>query len=116
VGYLITARHVITDRKTGRYYPRIWYRLNLLGGGTDTQERYVSDKGPEKNLAFHPDEAVELAAISVIPEENKHDFRVVGEGDLISERQLVDLDIKEGTEMFFIGLFSQFLGTRKIIQ
>lgn len=105
--YLVTAKHILRG-SDGLYLPRIWLRLNKKAGGYLTIEVPLRETG-EKSVYVHPDRDVDLAVIPVqIPAEL--DVIVLPVSALTTKDDFSNLQIGEGTDVFFTGLFVPYFG------
>jgi hypothetical protein len=111
--YLVTAKHVLqaTDHKS--WLPKIFLRLNTRTGGSETIEIPLSFSGVDRTVFLHSDPSVDLATIPGLPDLAKFDYKVLPEEIITTEQDFKSLGITEGSEVFFTGLFSPYLGTRK---
>jgi hypothetical protein len=111
--YLVTAKHVLqaTDHKS--WLSKIFLRLNTRTGGSEILEIPLSFSGVDRTVFLHSDSSVDLAAIPCLPDQVKFDFKILPEELLTTEQDFKTLGITEGSEVFFTGLFSPYLGTRK---
>lgn len=108
--YLATARHVISKTPFGALHPHIYVRLSKRGGGTDIVKIPLISSGPQQSVFLHPDNSVDLAVIPGLPDESKVDFRFFPDDLLTTREKFSELGIREGSEVFFAGLFTHFLG------
>ena len=112
-GYLVTAAHVVMPVAPGPLFSEVWIRLNRKGGGVDFVRLDLHEDGPQRNVFFHSDATVDLVAIPFLPKESDYDFRVIPEEMLTAKDELAKLNIREGTEVFFVGLLAQFTGEQR---
>jgi hypothetical protein len=111
--YLVTAKHVLQNPDHKSWLPKILLRLNTKDGGAEAVEVPVSLTGTNKTVFQHPDPSVDIAIIPALPDQNKFDFKVLPEDMITTEKDFKDLKITEGSEVFFTGLFSPYVGTRR---
>lgn len=111
--YLVTAKHVLRTPDHKSWLPKIFLRLNTKTGGSEILEIPLSLSGVNKTVFLHTDPSVDIAVIPGLPDENKFDFKFLPEDMVTTEKDFKDLKITEGSEVFFTGLFSPYIGTRK---
>lgn len=111
--YLVTAKHVLQDSDHKSWLPNIFLRLNTKNGGSEIVEIPVSPSGTNKTVFLHPDPSVDIAVIPALPDQNRFDFKILPENMITTEKDFKDLNITEGSEVFFTGLFSPYVGTRR---
>ena len=113
--YLVTARHVLKD-SSGQYYPTVSIRLNKKDGGSQMITLPLTEKGGAfvKGAATvyeHPtDHTVDLAVIPLLPSQSIFDFQFIPDEMLTTKDTFQELNISEGSDVFFSGLFAQFIG------
>lgn len=111
--YLVTAKHVLRTPDHKSWLPKIFLRLNTKNGDSEIIEVPVSLSGANKTVFLHPDPSVDIAVIPALPDQNKFDFKFLPDDMITTEKDFKDLNITEGSEVFFTGLFSAYVGTRK---
>jgi len=111
--YLVTAKHVLRSPDHKSWLPKIFLRLNTKNGGSEILEVPVSLSGEHKSVFLHWDEDVDIAVLPALPDQNKFDFKFIPEDMLTTERDFKNLNIIEGSEIFFTGLFSAYVGAQK---
>lgn len=105
--YLVTAKHVLLDKK--EFLPTIAIRLNSKIGDSKLIE--VSLKDIE--IFMHEDKDVDIAVFNCLPDENKYDFKFI-QNDLIASQEIINKhEISEGDEVFFSGLFTSHVGQKR---
>lgn len=113
--YLVTARHVLTD-PSGQYYPTVWIRLNKKDGGSQmitlllTRNGGAFVKGAATVYEHPTDHTVDLAVIPFLPSQSVFDFQFIPDEMLTTKDTFQKLNISEGSDVFFTGLFAQFIG------
>jgi len=112
-GYLITAGHVLRSNPTGPLLPEVWIRLNRREGGVDFIRLELREESPRRNVFFHADSAVDLVAVPFLPSQSEYEFKLLPEDMLTAQDELAKLNIREGTEVFFLGLLVQFTGEQR---
>ncbi len=111
-GYFVTARHVLVG-SPGRFHPKIWLRFNTHDGGSDLEELRLEVPG-RKTVYTHPTESgVDIAVIPVFPNVEKYDFKLLTENYLTTRESVADLNIGEGSDVFFTGLFTNYVGRKR---
>jgi hypothetical protein len=106
--YLVTAKHVLqTD--SGEIYGKILVRINTKSGLTENIELDLS----QHPVLTHPDENVDLAATLLHPCEEYFDYLSITEDYFTNDTILVEKNIREGSRVFFAGLFSHFYGKQR---
>lgn len=111
--YLVTAKHVLRTPDRKSWLPKIFLRLNTKAGGSEIFEVPLALSGANKNVFLHTDPSVDIAVIPALPDEKKFDFKFLPEDMVTTEKDFKDLNITEGSEVFFTGLFTPYVGTRK---
>lgn len=109
--YLVTARHVLTDRQ-GRYYPDIYIRMNKISGGSEIIRVPLSGEGALP-IYKHVDEKVDIVVLPVRPRDDVYQYRVLTDNMISTREQFVEAGIREGDEVFFTGLFASFFGAER---
>ena len=109
-GYLVTAKHVLKSPE-GRYFSRIFLRLNKLKGDAEYVPLDLTQEG--HSLIFtHSDPTVDIAVVPAIPKGSDVDFKTIPH-DLVLEKTFGELNISEGSEVFFTGLFTNYVGEHR---
>lgn len=108
VVYLVTAAHVL---QRGTAPKSVWrehayVRLNTLEGGSEVAKLPILDAQGELLPLVLRDDTVDLAAIRVSPDPNRFDYKMVVASMLASQHDFSSLPIREGSELFFVGLFA----------
>jgi hypothetical protein len=111
--YLVTAKHVLRTNDNKAWLPTVFVRLNRKDSGSDTLRLDLIAEGKEKNIFTHPDPSVDIAVIPVLPDETKYDFKIIQDDLLTSKEDFKKLNITEGSEVFFTGLFVQHIGEQR---
>lgn len=107
--FLVTARHVLKNPR-GKYYHRIWIRLNTRDGGSKMIPLSLTGAGAV-HVYEHPTEpSVDLAVIPALPDKSLYDFEFIPDEMLTTKESFSELHISEGTDVFFSGLFLPFIG------
>lgn len=111
--YLVTAKHVLQDESTGKLLSKVLLRLNTPTGTSKMLPLPLTTAGPRQNVFMHKDATVDLAVIPLAPDQNEFQYKVIGEELLTSRKDILDLKIREGTDVFFVGLFAPYLGNQR---
>jgi len=107
-GYFVTAKHVLQD-ENGNFLQEIVLRLNQRDGNAT----YASYQLIPKNIFLHKENEVDLAVISIAPEQTTIDYKFI-QHDLIATPEYIQQQkIEEGDDVFFTGLFTSYLGKKK---
>lgn len=110
-GYLVTAKHVLQD-PARRFFPSVFIRLNKRAGGAEIIE--IPLRGSDAPPVYqHPDADVDLAVIPMLPNQDRYSFKFVPQEMLLPQERYKDAPLREGEEVFFAGLFWQFVGERR---
>lgn len=110
--YLVTAKHVLQDVKSN-YLPAVFVRLNKKNGDVETLRLDIVIEGKNKNIFTHNDQSVDIAVIPALPDQNKYDFKFLPADYICKKEDYKNLNISEGSEIFFTGLFSPHTGEHK---
>jgi hypothetical protein len=115
--YLVTSAHVLQEKTTGRYYKTIWLRVNTLQGGVNFSRLDLNAALPpfrqeDKNIFLHANSSVDLAVIPVWLNSADLDIKTLPAEKFIpkSKGEFSDLKISIGSDVFFTGLFTDFIG------
>lgn len=111
--FFITARHVLMDSGQQHNLDSILIRYNVPSGGCEWAALKLCFSGPKQNVFLHPDPSVDVAVIPVHLDLTKIDVVIPAVHDLISKADFASLDIHEGSEVFFTGLFTPYLGEKR---
>jgi hypothetical protein len=115
--YLVTAKHVVHTNSNDFQSPlftRLWVRVNNKAGGFTMFPVDLRASGEEQSVFFNSDASVDIAVISIaIPDMQSLELQVLPEQMLTSPSDFKTLNIGVGTDMFFTGMFTGFLGEKK---
>jgi hypothetical protein len=111
---LVTAKHVIQTDDLNSFLPEISLRLNTIEGSSSIFKVPLNMTGAAKNVFLHEDPTVDLAVITILPDKNKFDFSFLESDLLTTKEDFEKLNISEGSDVFFTGLFIPFMGENKI--
>lgn len=116
--YLVTNRHVAAPGiDEGTRYPVQWtkLRLNLRGSARPTEsEESVVPLGAQLHWYFPSDDGVDLAALPILPDETKYDYKAFPVSWFATKDAVAADTIAEGDNVLFTGYFYQFPGLKKI--
>ena len=108
--YILTAKHVLSPSKIfppPNYYDALYIRLNRIGGIAE-RIGYPLSFAPEYILT-HDDENVDLAAMLLNPPPDRYDYLYIPEVPYFTDSDILQKkNIREGSDVFFAGLFSKF--------
>jgi hypothetical protein len=110
--YLITAGHVTRQGNTGPLYAELHVRLMRRDGNPELVRVPLVASGPGKTIFLPSDPAVDLAVIPFTPDPAKYEFKVIPDSLLPTEAEFKELPVQEGAEVFFAGLFIQYVSER----
>ena len=112
--YLVTAKHVLQSVDRRSWLPKILLRLNTRKGDLGFIEIPIVPSGRGQTIFLHPtDTTTDVAVIPGLPDEKQFDFKFLPDELLTSKQDFASLKIVEGSEVFFTGLFSPHVGTRR---
>ena len=112
-GYLVTARHVLYKPDTTEFLDNVYVRLNKIDGGSEVNTIPIQTKGSNQTVFLHSDTSVDLAVIPFFPDQTKYDFKFLQEEFITTKDDYTNLKIREGSDVFFTGLFAPFIGAEK---
>ena len=107
--YLVTAKHVL-QKCPGEFYDKIFVRLNAKETGF---AEYMDIDLTKYVILTHSDESVDLAATFLRPNPNFFDYRLITQDYFSNSIILKKKNIREGSNVFFPGLFTNFYGELK---
>lgn len=114
--YFVTNKHVLSRTKgSSDFRPTLDIRLNAKDGNiTRTFSTNLIAQGMDRNVYIHSDDpSVDLVVIPVAPDRGKYEFTALSVDLITTKDQYRSLEIAEGSEVFFTGLFHQFTGERR---
>ncbi|HEV2619837.1 MAG TPA: hypothetical protein VGU23_07850, partial [Acidobacteriaceae bacterium] len=117
--YLVTAKHVVLTDSNNFSSPlrdRIWIRINKKGGGFGMYNIPLVGAGQvqSQTVYLNPDPGIDIAVVPIQPSDpDSFDLKVLPEEMLASGDDIQKLHIGVGTDMFFTGMFTPFLGEQK---
>jgi hypothetical protein len=111
--YLVTARHVLRP-STNNWLPGVFVRLNRKDGTSDQIPVPLVTSGPNKNVFVHDDSTVDIAVVPFAPQPfTNYDSLFLPIEFVTSEADFKSLDIHEGSDVFFTGMFTHHLGDKR---
>ena len=113
--YLVTAKHMLQVKRNSKLIllSKIFLRMNVKEAGTEIGSLSLVWEGPEKTVFTHEEATTDLAVIPCGPDADKHDCKRLPIEYLTTRKQFQKLGIREGSEVFFLGLFRQYFGKQK---
>ena len=111
--YLITAKHVLYKPDTTEFIDKVHVRINKRGGGSEVSTIPITVEGDNKNIFFHSDPSVDVVAIPFLPDQTRFDFKFLPDEFITTQEDYDNLKIREGSDVFFTGLFTPYLGSEK---
>ena len=111
--YLVTAKHVLYKQNTTDFLNIVFLRLNKKEGGSEIVDISIITEGEKRNVFIHSDSSVDIAIMPFLPDQEIYDFKFLTD-DLITTKEVFkDLKIREGSDVFFTGLFTPYLGAER---
>jgi hypothetical protein len=115
--YIVTAKHVLKDGD-GSFLKEIRLRLNLLSPNGQQACDFINGipvSDANGNLIwFHDaDDAVDIAALPLLPDQKKFDFKAIPITMFADDAKLRSRQVAEGDSLYFIGLMTQYYGETK---
>jgi len=110
-GYLVTAKHVL-KAPDGTDFTRIFLRLNKLKGDAEFIPLDLIQEG-HSAVYTHSDPTVDIAVVPAFPNQTLFDFKVITDDMLTDKTSFSQLNIGEGSEVFFAGLFTNYYGDHR---
>ena len=111
--YLITAKHVLFKPDTTEFLDKVYVRINKREGGSEVGPIPVRVDGENKTVFFHNDPTVDVVAMPFLPDQTRFDFKFLPDEIITTEDDYKKLNIREGSDVFFTGLFTPYLGSEK---
>jgi hypothetical protein len=115
--YLVTAQHVVHTNANDFNSPlfsQLWVRVNNKSGGSAMYKIGIIPSGEGQTVFFHSDPSVDIAVLVIsLNDVNNLDIKILPEQMLTSADDFKTLNISVGSDMFFTGMFTGFLGERK---
>lgn len=110
-GYLVTAKHVLRDG-LGKDFDRVYLRLNRQENDAVFVPLELSQDG-QRIVYTHDDPSVDIAVVPVLPSSTIFDFKIVPEELLTTKASFDEFNLAEGSDVFFVGLFTTYYGEHK---
>ncbi len=110
--YFVTSKHVLKANDNA-LRSAIHVRVNTKDGKTELLSTPLIIQGPNKNVFVHTEASVDLAVITGGPSEQKHEFKFLPAELIATRDEHKKLNIVEGSEIFFTGLFWQHTGKNR---
>lgn len=111
--YLVTAKHVLYKPKTTEFLDKVFIRLNKKVGGSEVGVIPIKANGDKRTVFFHSDTSVDVAVIPFLPDQEKFDFKFLSDDMITTKDAFKALKIREGSDVFFTGLFTPYPGSVK---
>ena len=112
-GYLVTAKHVLQNEDKTAFLSTVYIRLNKKDNGSDLLRLDLILSGKNKNVFTHDDPSVDIAIVPTVPNDQKYDFRFLPEDFITKKDDFQKFNITEGSEVFFTGLFTPYIGNQR---
>jgi len=111
--YLVTAKHVLYKSNTTDFFDTVFVRLNKKEGGSQIGVIHIITEGEKRNVFTHSDSSVDIAIIPLLPDQEKFDFKFLPEDMITTKEAFKELKIREGSDVFFTGLFTPYMGSER---
>lgn len=111
--YFVTAKHVLFDKEAGNWHKGVSIRLNLKDGTSENVPVPIRLSGRDKSVLTHDDANVDLAVIPLTPTTRDFDFKYLSSEMLLDENLMSSKGVREGSDIFFTGLFTPYKGFKK---
>lgn len=109
-GYLVTAKHVLKDQN-GNPFTKVYLRVNKFDDSSEFVPLSLVHEGSKRNVFIHSDPTVDIAVIPIPePSASIYDYRTVPADTVTTRASFEALQIGEGTDVFFAGLFLPHYG------
>jgi hypothetical protein len=112
--YLVTAKHVV-QMPDKTWLSEIRVRVNRAEGPAIKVVSPLIHSGTNKNVFVHSDPGVDLAVIPWTVPSDGFDYGFLSVNMLASRSDMERLGVREGTEVFFAGMFVYHLGSKQNI-
>jgi hypothetical protein len=84
-----------------------------MGGGTEFGRVDLAGQA-EKRIYTHPtDQTVDIAVVPALPDQQRFDFKWLPQQFLTTKESFRQLNIAEGSDVFFTGLFMSHYGQQR---
>lgn len=111
--YLVTARHVLYKPDTTEFLDKVYVRVNKKEGGSEVGTIPIKVTGDNKTVFVHSDPSVDIVAIPFLPDQKRFDFKFLPDELITTQKDYDSLKIREGSDVFFTGLFTPYPGSEK---
>ncbi len=111
--YLVTAKHVLYKPDTTEYLDKVFIRINRKDGGSEVSVIPIKVTGNNRRVFLHDDPTVDIAVIPFLPDQARFDFKFLPDEFITTRETYNTLKIREGSEVFFTGLFAPYPGAEK---
>jgi hypothetical protein len=111
--YLVTARHVLYKPDTTEFLDKVYVRVNKKDGGSEVGTIPIKVTGDNKTVFVHSDPSVDIVAIPFLPDQKRFDFKFLPDELITTQKDYDSLKIREGSDVFFTGLFTPYPGSEK---
>jgi len=112
--YLVTAKHVLqSDPQKGTFFSHCVIRLTKKKGGVQKLRLSLNPKGKYKNVFCHDDSTVDIAVIPILLKPEIYDFKTLPLNYLTGKDDFKKLNVREGSDVFFVGMFTPHLGAQQ---
>jgi len=111
--YLVTAKHVLYKPNTTDFLDMVFVRLNKKEGGSQIGVIPIIAGGKKRNVFTHCDSSVDIAIIPFLPNQEEFDFKFLPEDMITTKETFKELKIREGSDVFFTGLFTPYTGSER---
>ena len=109
--YFVTAKHVLKENEN--FLENIYIRMNTRDSLSETRILNMNYNGIYKNVFTHRDSTVDIAVIPVAPDPSTFDYMMLPENYLTDRQSFKKLHISEGSDVFFTGMFTSYLGKKR---
>jgi len=113
--YLVTAKHVLCKPKSKEFLDKVFVRLNKKNGGSEIGVVPIISKGQNKTVFTHSETSVDIAVVPLLPDQEKFEFKFLPDDMITTKDAYKSLKIREGSDVFFTGLFTPYPGAEKNI-
>ena len=112
--YFVTAKHVLQTSDRKNWLPDFFLRMNKKDGIAEYIRIPIITEGEQKTVYTHTDLNVDLAIMPILINRDIFEYNFLFDSMLTTQKDFKDLKIREGTEIFFTGLFAPYTGYEKI--
>ena len=96
-----------------QYFQKIFLRLTRKSGGTEAVPWTLIGGERSPRIYTHNDETVDIAVIPCPPGSDKYQYKLIPVNMITTKEVFTQMNIKEGDEVFFTGLFTPFTGSER---